>query len=280
MSVLIQMRQRMKAIETIKKITHAMRLISMSNHSRLRSKKRFLQEYTLEINKLFNKVRLRNPQWTHHFLQEASDDSNSLYIIIGSQKGLCGSFNLSAYLNLEKKLRENSHNANSSLVVIGKKMAQLTLFTYGKVIKTIEQFNQVSLEKISHEIAEIVLHGPKPFSSVKIIYNYPKSFFNQVPTELTLIPFQTPEKNGSSTEILFPQPTDHILEVLLHKMITTTIKEALFESLLAEQSARFIAMDSSTRNAATLLDTMKINYNKVRQSKITRELTDLVGSFS
>lgn len=66
-----------------------------------------------------------------------------------------------------------------------------------------------------------------------------------------------------------------VIEQLLHN----TLYYILFQSLIAEQSSRFIAMDNSTRNASKLLDTMRLNYNKLRQSKITRELTDLAGSF-
>ena len=94
MAQLIQMRQRIKAIETIKKITHAMRLISMSMHSRLRAKAPTLAEYQKEVTTMFQKVKLAAPQWKNSVMfPEAASESNPLIVLVASQKGLCGNFN-------------------------------------------------------------------------------------------------------------------------------------------------------------------------------------------
>lgn len=70
-----------------------------------------------------------------------------------------------------------------------------------------------------------------------------------------------------------------VLDILALQALEVTIQHLLFESLLAEQAARFISMDSSTRNAEKILEETILWYNKLRQAKITRELTELTGSF-
>ena len=114
MAQLVNLKQRIKAAETIKKITHAMRLVSMSNNLKLRGKKNFLDNYNKEIRKLWilinNKI---NPEKSNF----ESKKSKNLVIILSSEKGLCGNFNnsLFAYYNNHK-----SEDANSDVIVIGK----------------------------------------------------------------------------------------------------------------------------------------------------------------
>ena len=98
MAQLIQMRQRIKAIQTIKKITHAMRLISMSMHSRLRNRAPILKTYQDEVSAMFGKVRFAAPEWKSALMHPQGDpESNPLVILIASQKGLCGNFNSSLF---------------------------------------------------------------------------------------------------------------------------------------------------------------------------------------
>ena len=92
MAQLIQMRQRIKAIQTIKKITHAMRLISMSTHSRLRTKAPQIEQYQQEVATMFKKVQYAAPEWKNEFIHPETKN-RPLIILAGSQKGLCGNFN-------------------------------------------------------------------------------------------------------------------------------------------------------------------------------------------
>ena len=80
-------------------------------------------------------------------------------------------------------------------------------------------------------------------------------------------------------EYEWEQPTNEMLDLLVHQYLETALYEACFQSLLSEQAARFLSMDSSTRNAESLLESTKLQYNKVRQTKITKEVTELSGSF-
>src|SRR5688572_8454660 len=93
MSKLIQMRNRIKTIQTIKKVTDVMRIISMSAHSRLKANQGPLGDYLNTLQALLVKVQRITPTWTNERLMPTDDNNNPLIIIIGSQKGLCGNFN-------------------------------------------------------------------------------------------------------------------------------------------------------------------------------------------
>jgi len=93
MSKLIQMRNRIQTIETIRKVTDVMRIISMSAHSRLKTKQEPLNTYLNALKNLLAKVQRATPSWSHEQLMPTGNNNNRLIIVIGSQKGLCGGFN-------------------------------------------------------------------------------------------------------------------------------------------------------------------------------------------
>ncbi|MGE0206255.1 MAG: F0F1 ATP synthase subunit gamma [Candidatus Babeliales bacterium] len=281
MSELVAMRQRIKAIETIKKVTHAMRLISMSLHARLRTKKGNLDFYKNALVDMFTSIKQSHQTWHHHILEKKSSDTKPLIILIGSQKGLCGSFNNMLFSFIEHELELISYE-NVHTILVGKKMVDNEQFHKGTISMTFPDFSQGKLLTIAQKISDLIWHAHTPFTSVTIFYNYPKTFFLQKPHKVNLIPFdfqENQQQSGLKEEYYWEQKPELILDFLAHKVVQCSIQDILFESLIAEQAARFVAMDNSTRNAKNLLQTMRLNYNKTRQAKITREITDLVASF-
>src|SRR5271155_2798256 len=120
MAQLTQLKHRIKAIETIKKITHAMRLISISNHARLKNKEAALSEYTHSLNTLYHAIKKEVPAWHHPSLNPAPNgESRPLIIIIGSEKGLCGSFNTMLFQFLRATLR--TYKQKPDVLIVGKK---------------------------------------------------------------------------------------------------------------------------------------------------------------
>ena len=98
MSKLVHLRQRIKVIGTIQKITQAMRLISMSIHTRLKRKENAITQYIHTLNNLFAQLQLYAPEWTHPIIHPPKNgEKKTLVIIVGSQKGLCGSFNINLF---------------------------------------------------------------------------------------------------------------------------------------------------------------------------------------
>lgn len=278
MSELIQMRQRMKAIETIKKVTHAMRLISMSSHARLRSKRGLLEQYQRELLRMIKTVQATQQDW-HYPLEPHPQATRDLAIVIGSQKGLCGNFN-NALIAFFARNTEHIDPNNLDTIVVGKKAVDLLSKRQGGLLMEFKAFTINTLAAIARKITDYVLAEGNRYRSITIYYQYPKTFFAQRPSIYNLTQSVQDE---TKSEQLEPYRWEHdpkdILDTLVKKQIEIVFHEALLNSLIAEQSARFIAMDSSTRNASTMLDEMRINYNKLRQAKITRELTDLAGSF-
>lgn len=280
MSQLIQMRQRIRAIETIKKITHAMRLISMSSHARLKNKQESFEAYTKNLRQLLARIQKNTPQAT--LLQESDSPHKSekvLICVISSQKGLCGTFN-SMLLYYFKTYIKSFNQSNISLFLVGKKIIDALSPEYkDQIIASEPTFTLRTVPTILEKInAQIPL-----FDRVIVINNVLKSFFIQEPRSTTIMPLEiapSDDPTYSFGEYLWDIPAEDILDMLMAHYKHAALEQLLLQSLLAEHAARFIAMDNSTRNAQNLLEEKKREYNKLRQANITKELTELSGIFT
>jgi|SRR5579863_3063121 len=281
MSELVQMRQRIKAIETIQKITHAMRLIAMSAHSRLKRKETGFTHYIQTLNLLFSRMYTQQPDWHNSVMNPKNNHGKILVILVGSQKGLCGTFNTSLFAHFTHQMARHAESTFDS-IAIGKKAIDFLNRNHPhmQVIHTYSNFNIRTIFTIAQTIADLITHAPTPYSSVIMFSNELKSFFIQKPIRTVLIPLAT-----TSSEVQAPvegyiwEHEPHlVLDTLAHHYLEAHIQHLLFNSLYAEQAARFLSMDNATRNAVSLLENSKMMYNKLRQAKITKELTELTGS--
>jgi F-type H+-transporting ATPase subunit gamma len=295
MAQLITLKQRIKTIITIKKTTNAMRLISMSHHTRMRIIKTSFDVYKKELLRIYNKMNdmlavknisaeestkqsteqvssnqiiNNNNQQTTNQTQNTNNTTQPVIYIIGSQKGVCGTFNtfllhfVKKDIELMQSTAQETTLQNTAVYTIGKQMheqAKEQKFLAPIFITTI------STSTIKECVAIIIKRLAGETAGQKIIFyaNYPKTFFVQRPTKTTI-----------TTPILQAE-NDPIAAKIEQILFKSEIQSIVVDSLLAEHAARFISMDSSTQNADKIITQLKLDYNKLRQALITRELTEL-----
>lgn len=251
-----------------------MRLISMSAHTRMRIQDDALRTYITASRGLLQRIQYAAPSWEKNSFTKTEHASGPLVILVGSQKGLCGNFNSSLL-----QFFSNSYNNSADLdvIVVGKKLIDLAA---DKKIKTVQQYSHLHINTLATLARDLLayIEEKKPIS-VDIVSNQLKSFFVQKPHITPLFPLNEMNPGTKPTEEYhWEQPAQEVLDNLLKQVITSQIQYILFQSLYAEQAARFLSMDNSTRNAQSLLEQTKLQYNKLRQAKITKELTELAGS--
>lgn len=283
MSRLIQLRQRIKAIETTQKVTHAMRLISMSTHSQLKNKEQALRAYQKTISTLFGRLQAIAQTSPQTIAEKVSVQSTSkpLLILIGSQKGLCGTFNSDLFAFFEKNFHENDWHG-SDIITVGKNAVDF-IASKSLPVTVIETFPTLSAAThmgVMRTIANLI--DEKAYTSVIVISNGLKSFFLQKPQKTVLLPValatDTTAVHEELGDFAWEEDIASLYEAALKQYIEVNLHFQLFQSLLAEHAARFISMDNATRNAKNLLEKARLDYNKLRQAKITKELTELAST--
>jgi F-type H+-transporting ATPase subunit gamma len=261
-----------------------MRIISMSAHSRLKTKQEPLNNYLDALKTLLAKVQQATPSWSHERLMPATDhNNNALIVVIGSQKGLCGGFNTQLSKFLNEYLGQQTA-AHYHFTAIGKKSIDYLINTHPeKLICSFPTLTARNFLTIAQELTDLVMTATPAYSSVTIVSNVFKNFFVQKATITSLIPFDstsiTIDTLPTAEGYLWDETPSDILDKLAVQYIEAQFQHLIFQSLLSEHAARFISMDNSTRNANSLLAATKLEYNKVRQAKITTEITELTGNF-
>ncbi len=273
MEQLAHMKRRIKAVETIKKVTHAMRLISMSAHTKLQEKQPMLATYKNTFLSLWASVHPYLPPEKNNRLS----DPHHLIILIGSQKGLVGTFNTNLYKQLEK---DHPSFKNLFFIGIGKQAINYLNKKHAITLATYDDLTEQQFISIAQAVTDLLLDLPVHYATTSIYSNRAKSFFVQQPVVTPLLPLVEPEgaEDAPRTEYTFEQSPELLRERLTSLLLSVRLQETIFESMLAEQAARFVSMDASTRNAENLLTAMQLDYNKVRQASITRELTELTST--
>ncbi len=311
MSQLIQMRQRIQAIETIKKVTHAMQLISMSLHTRLQK-----QSVSRDIYRqnLLNMLQITSQVKNNSTAQITSPtiiNNKQLLIIIGAQKGLCGNFDTEILRFVDHNLAMNAtaesittpinHNLITlEIICIGSK--KITQELHKRNLNIIQAYPGLkinSLAAISHEIFNFIVKNQAHYQTITSFSNKSETFFLNKPVKTEIYPITTnitksqqkkptkfalnnqPETNllDHYSEYLWDNSPQELYNYLLERYLSYTVQSVLFDSLVAEQAARFRSMDTANRNACDLLEISYRDYNKLRQYKITKELIELSAAF-
>lgn len=284
MSQLIQMRRRITTIETLRKITNAMRLIAMSGHARLKRKEEFVSNYIQEVQNLYQHIKSEIPETYDPLASHINPESKDLIIIIGSQKSLCGSFNTHLFRLIENTI---ANTRQPQIIAIGKRAVDFIKDkNYGTLIDEMNKFSIANLQSIVAAIVADIKKNQTTFNRVIIYSNVQKTFFTQQPTITQLLPLEEDALRESKATIpqepfqdyVWEQSAPSIINDLAWLYLEAKLHSILFQSLLAEQASRFLSMDSSTRNAEGLLDLYKLQYNKLRQAKITKEINELIIS--
>ena len=269
MSHLTHLKRRIKSIQTTEKITHAMRLIAMSLYSKLEKQNEPLNHYIEHLQSIFAELLERCPEWENKtFLPNDILDPNPLFIVISATKGFCGGLNNHLFRYVEQKLHIEEHQSP-------------TFLTLGN-----------NFADISKNIAKIIVDGS--YSSVTVYSSFFKNFFAQKPTISKVIPIEATTKDVDSQKAeseselskkiiekespIWEQNNLEIINFVADRYLNARLTHIMFQALISEYASRFVAMDGATTNAEKYLETLTLQFNKLRQALITREVSELSAS--
>jgi F-type H+-transporting ATPase subunit gamma len=285
MATLRDIRKRLKAIQSTKKITAAMKMVAASKMRKVQDRMLNFRPYASRMGTVLTGIAKVAEREIHPLLALRARKTVEV-LVITSDKGLCGAFNtniLKAANNYIKDLKKEG--VEMTLSVVGRKSRD---FFKRRSIPMRNSWVGLS-GRISYtnaqEIAANLIEGycGETFDEVIVIYNEFKSMIAQKVTIMKLLPMGVIEGEEAQTEsamtadYLYEPSRAVIFERLLPKYIEIQIYRALLESSAAEEAARMAAMENATKNCSELITKITLLANKVRQASITKELMDIVG---
>jgi F-type H+-transporting ATPase subunit gamma len=291
MASLKTLKTRKTTVQSIKKVTHAMKLVSASKLRRSREATEASRSYMKILNSILGyvykemKAEQRDDIYKKFPLLFGREAEKYLLIVIGSDRGLCGAFNN----NVIKKAKENL----SELLSEGKEISVLCVgdraYRSMRHIKGVNVTQLTNLPKTHEEIKTfsretVARFHRNEFDECRIYYTHFVSPITQEVRATNLIPLQkiieekynsVEEKNESILECS-PEPIS-LLKDLIPQLLDDTVFSLLQDTIASEHAARMTAMDNATRNANDMIDSLSAEYNKKRQAAITTELVEIIS---
>ena len=280
------MRRRIKSVKNTQQITKAMKMVAAAKLKRAQDRVTSSRPFANKMSEVLGGLSAKVADEFSHPLLDARGDEKYLIVLISADKGLAGAFNANIIKATQAFLRDNG-SKSSELIAVGRKGRDF--FKRREAVIVDEYIGLTGSGQVVHaDAVEIAQKLIKTFTEdtsidkVFIAFTEFKTVLSQKPIIEQLLPI--PHTAGDATaeassqaEYIYEQPASEIFGRLLPKQVETQIYRGMIESVASEQGSRMTAMDSASKNAGELIDTLTLNMNRIRQAAITKEIIEVVS---
>lgn len=268
-------KSRIASVASTKKITNAMQMVASAKLNKARGAMEKNREYANGMQEVLGMVLARADQGSR-FLNV--DESKPPYLfVITSDMGLCGSYNANVFKVLEKELPKDSY-----LVIVGTHGAAWAKSRNLKVHELVLDVHEEDAYQILSQYVDEALNlfYQHKIGSIQVLYTKYVNTLTFEPEIETLLPPKNPkpvEEKKVRAETIFEPEKSVMLASLVPLIVKSSLYSKYMESKTSEQASRRMAMETATDNAEELQEKLNLEYNRLRQSAITQEITEIVG---
>jgi F-type H+-transporting ATPase subunit gamma len=287
---LLDIRRRIKSVKNTQQITKAMKMVSAAKLKRAQDRVVTARPFANKMAEVLGELAERTDEEFHHPLLDVRGDERYLLVLITADKGLCGAFNTNLTKAAQAFMRENA-DKTIELVAIGRKGRDFFRNRHANIVAEYLGLTGKGRVEFSEalEVARAIVKlytEDTGIDKVFLIFNEFKSVLSQRVVLDQLLPVaraKQPEPETKTQEAatlvdyIYEQPPDQMFGRLLPRLVETQIFRALLESVASEHGARMTAMDSASKNASELIDSLTLNMNRIRQAAITNEIIEVVS---
>ena len=273
---------KIRSIENTRKVTSALEMVSASKIRKSQALMNATRPYGRMMRRVMGHMSKANPEFRHPFTIERDEVKKVGYIIVSTDRGLCGGLNTNLFRLLLNDIGEwQGKGAQISLVTLGKKAS--AFFKNLKVEIAAHTSGLGEKPQIEDLIGSIKVmldaYRDESLDRLYIVYNDFINTMIQKPTlELLLpLPETDDEEIRNIWDYIYEPDAESLLDTVLVRYIESQVYQTVLENLASEHAARMIAMKNATDNAGDLIDDLTLIFNKARQASITQEISEIVG---
>ncbi|HEX7327079.1 MAG TPA: F0F1 ATP synthase subunit gamma [Casimicrobiaceae bacterium] len=286
-----EIRNKIKSVQSTRKITKAMEMVAASKMKKAQDRMRAGRPYVERTFAIAMHIARANTEYHHPFLVKRAEVKRVGVVVITTDKGLCGGLNTNVLRLVTQRFREwRDAGIEVDFVAVGAKGLGFLTRLGGHVVSSVVQLgDRPRLDRVVGAIK--VLTDEYVAGTVDEIHVFSTSFVNtmkQEPRQIRMVPIpdevrtaagelrggQVPE---GTWDYIYEPDARELLDGMMHRYTEAVIFQMLNENIASEQSARMVAMKSASDNAGKIIDELQLIYNKTRQAAITKELSEIVG---
>ncbi|TWP53443.1 F0F1 ATP synthase subunit gamma [Lentzea tibetensis] len=288
-----ELRQRIRTVNSTKKITKAYELIATSRLAKAQTRVAASRPYADEITNVLSALAEASANLDHPLLTERKSPTRAAVLVVTSDKGMCGGYNANVLKAAEQLLQLlRSEGKEPVLYVLGRKGVGYYSFRRREVVGSWTGFSQlphyVNAVEAGDALVEAFLEGTENggagVDEIHVVYTEFQSMLSQTPTAKRIAPMEveyTGERpTGPRAVYDFEPSAEALLSAMLPKYVKTRLFSAMLEAAASESAARRTAMKAATDNATELVRNLSRQANSARQAQITQEISEIVGGAS
>ena len=278
-----EIRGKIKSVENTKKITKAMEMVAASKMRKAQERMHAARPYSEKIRRIAHNLGKANPEYVHPFM-EHNDAKSEGFIVVTTDKGLCGGLNtnvLRALTNKLKELQANGHSAKA--VAIGNKgLGFLNRSGVQVLAQAVQLGDTPHMDRLIGPVKTLLdAYVDGQIGAVYLCYTKFINTMKQEPVVEQLLPLSADhlkhDGEHGSWDYIYEPDANTVIDELLLRYVEALVYQSVAESMASEQSARMVAMKAATDNAGNVINELKLVYNKTRQAAITKELSEIVA---
>ena len=282
-----EIRGKIKSVENTKKITKAMEMVAASKMRKAQDRMRAARPYSEKVRNIATHLGQANPEYVHPFMK--SHDSKEVgFIVVTTDKGLCGGLNTNVLRAVTQKIRDlQVQGKRARAVAIGNKGLGFLGRVGANVAAHVTQLGDTPhMEKLIGPVKVLLdAYANGELSAVYLCYTRFINTMKQEPMVEQLLPLshtdmaeQTAQSGAThGWDYIYEPDAQTVIDDLLVRYVEALVYQAVAENMASEQSARMVAMKAATDNAGNVINELKLVYNKTRQAAITKELSEIVA---
>lgn len=281
MPSLKDIRKRISGTKNTQQITKAMKMVAAAKLRRSQNAIVSARPYAYKIHSVISHL-TEGGAFKHPLMENKEVPQKLLFVVLTSDRGLCGAFNTNIIKNADRFFKENKNKYEIiNFIFVGRRGAE---YFKKRGVDPVEVITNLAADvnydmaaSLAKQIMDEFIGGG--YDEVRMIYNEFKSAISQKVVAEKVLPIQKAAEQtvDQVLDYTFEPGAEVILDQLLPKHFAIQIYRAMLESLASEHGARMTAMDNATRNASQMIRKLTLTYNKLRQAAITKELMEIVS---
>ena len=268
-------KSRIRSMESTRQITKAMEMVASSKLRRAQERVAMSRPYFEVLREAFQEIYAGDTDLSSAYLRR-STGGEICYVVIAGDRGLAGGYNS----NIFRMVQEQVKGKPVSILPIGKKTLEYFRMHGAQIISNAyavaADLSISDCFTLARTLAEAFRSGK--YDALHIAYTQFNSALSQTPAALQMLPLDLPARTPGPRPLTIYEPgSAAVFDAIVPEYLGGLIYGALCEAIASEQGARRAAMDSATKNADEMIDTLNLQYNRIRQGAITQEITEIVA---
>lgn len=277
-----EIRSKIGSVKKTQKITRAMELVAASKMRKAQLQMAASRPYATKIRTVVSHVAKSHAEFPHPFLVPRASIKRVGFIVISSDRGLCGGLNVNLFKAVLQEMQAwQQKQASIDVCTIGTKAEHFFGRIGSRIIGKANHLGDTPNVMDLIGVVKVMLdaYSSNELDAVYLCFNEFINTMTQKPTIRQLLPIEITDEGTEKGywDYIYEPEAKSLLTALLVRYIEMQVYQAVVENLACEQSARMVAMKSATDNAKTIIDELQLAYNKARQAAITQEIAEITA---